>query len=180
MNLRSLVGTLGMAAIVASTCAMASAQTPYNYQNPNQYNYRTNSLADVGRIGNGVSHLINRLNRDTRDYGGHRAAAVGNLQNAQNELGAAAQFAEAHGYQMPPLPQPRAGYRQPNPYQGMNRQQRSDWSIERSQQQVSHWLQRLSRDSRDFGGHRVAAINWLQRAQSELGMAIQYAQSHGY
>jgi hypothetical protein len=183
MNLRSLIGTLGMAAIVASTAAGASAQTPYNYNpyNPNaQYNYRERSLVNVARMANGVGHLIGRLQRDARDYGGHREAAIDDLRNAQNELGAAAAFAEAHGYQMPVPVQNPGMRRAPNPYRYRNPQARSDWSIQKGQQAVQRWIGKLQRDSRDFGGHRVQAIDWLQRANGELGAAVQFAASRGY
>ena len=186
MNLRSVLGTLGMAAIVAATSAAASAQSnPYNY-NPNYnysnpYQYRQQSLINVGKIARGVQGGINHLNRDSRDYGGHRVNAISNLQNAENELQQAAAYAQAHGYQMPPPPAPAnpAYRRAPNPYAN-NPQLRSDLSVERVQRNVQHWIRRLSRDSRDFGGHRAAAIDWLQRANSELVAGIQFAQSHGY
>lgn len=39
-------------------------------------------------------------------------------------------------------------------------------------------VDQLQRDNRDYGGHRVAAISDMERAQAELNAALQYDASH--
>jgi hypothetical protein len=169
MKFRSLFGALGIAAMVASGAVAAGAQPAPNY------NYREASLANVGRFAQACGRLITRLQQDGRDYGGHKEAAMNDLHNAQGELVAAAQWAEAHGYQMP-VPRPHAA----NPYRMHNPQPQVEWSIQKAQMQVQRMISRLQRDSRDFGGHRAAAIDALQRANGELGAAMQFAGGRGY
>jgi hypothetical protein len=189
MNLRSLAGTLAIVGIFGSTAAVAGAQvyTPVpNYQpvpnNPNGYpqngnptgQYRQKSEVNVANIAMRCGKLSERLQADTHDYGGHRTAAISSLQSAQNELNAAAQFAAANGYQVPVK---SGAVREPR---GNRSQQKSNSNIQTAQTTVGRWISHLQRDSRDFGGHRVAAINYLQQAETELAAASQYAAAHGY
>jgi hypothetical protein len=53
---------------------------------------------NIANVGRWVGRLTEQLQNDQRDYGGHRAAAVAQLQKAQAELNAAEQYAAAHGY----------------------------------------------------------------------------------
>jgi hypothetical protein len=168
VNLRSLIGSLGIAVAIASGAVAASAQTTTPPSG-----YRQSSEVNVTLISERLARQIANLQRDAHDYGGHRDAAIGILQNAQNELTAAAQFAAAHGYQMPSTsPITRGG--------GRRQQSQSDHSVQKAQEVVSRVITRLQKDSRDFGGHRVAAINLLNQAQGELTAGAQYAASHGY
>ena len=173
MNPRSLFGALGIAAIVATSAAAASAQA----YPPGAYGqgYRQASLVNVANIARNCGHTIARLQRDPGDYGGHRVAAIGDLQNAANELNAAEQFAVAHGYQMPVQGPPG---RNPSGYHPQPTMRYT--SMQRAQMAVQRWIRHLERDSRDFGGHRVAAINWLQRAESELTAAVQFGGARPY
>lgn len=41
-------------------------------------------------------------------------------------------------------------------------------------------IDQASRDQRDYGGHRVAAIADMQRARAQLQAAIDYDASHGH
>jgi hypothetical protein len=60
-------------------------------------------------------------------------------------------------------------------HHGVNR---SFSDIEHASRVVTHVIKRLSRDQADYGGHRVAAISDLERAQAELAAAIQYEHDH--
>src|SRR5581483_7473934 len=108
MNLRSLVGAIGMGAMVASTAAAAGAQAapppPYAQNVPPPGGFRQQSATNVAMMSQRVGHMIDHLQRDARDYGGHRVQAIRDLQGAAGELNAAAQFAADHGYniQVPP------------------------------------------------------------------------------
>jgi hypothetical protein len=166
MHRRSLVGALGVATFVLSAAAVAGAQ-------PAPPSYRQQSLANVARFAEHTQKMIGNLQRDARDYGGHRVAAINALQNAANELNAAAQFAEAHGYQMPVQQPPR----NPNPYR--RPKVSSDTDMQKAQMATGHMIERLQSDSRDFGGHRAAAIDALRQANAELTAAVQFAAAHG-
>lgn len=41
-------------------------------------------------------------------------------------------------------------------------------------------MDQLQRDQRDYGGHRVAALNDLQQARAQLDEAIEYDRTHGH
>ena len=56
------------------------------------------SNMNMRHVRRSVTRLITQLRRDDNDYSGHKAAAIGDLQNAKEELTDAEQFAKAHGY----------------------------------------------------------------------------------
>ncbi|HXP95052.1 MAG TPA: hypothetical protein VN905_16375 [Candidatus Binatia bacterium] len=45
---------------------------------------------------------------------------------------------------------------------------------------VKDLIVQLNHDDRDYGGHRVNAINDLQAARNEIAAAEQFARQHGY
>lgn len=61
-------------------------------------------------------------------------------------------------------------------------QARSEWGSGRNLVAVRHDLEglidQLQRDNRDYGGHRIAAVNELQEARGQLTDALQYDRSH--
>ncbi|HET9095275.1 MAG TPA: hypothetical protein VFN37_01325 [Candidatus Baltobacteraceae bacterium] len=54
------------------------------------------SASNIAGVRTRLDNLIGQLQRDNRDYGGHRAAAVGDMQQAQAQLTAALQYDRAH------------------------------------------------------------------------------------
>ena len=56
------------------------------------------SNRDLWHVRAWVDGLIAQLNRDNRDYGGHKAAAIRDMQGAANQMLAAERFAFDHGY----------------------------------------------------------------------------------
>ena len=50
--------------------------------------------------------------------------------------------------------------------------------LEHANRMVERIIDRLQRDQTDFGGHRVAAIEDLQRARADIEAAIQYDRTH--
>jgi hypothetical protein len=195
VNPRSLIGTALTAAIMATTIAAAGAQT-YNVPIPvtipgnGQYiptSGQYNSNVSVGRIDNRLGRVIRSLERDGRDYGGHRINAINDLRNARNELNAAKAFAAAHGYgngngngtgnngYPRPVTVPH-----PPVYGGNARRGEagSNYSVGLVRRHLGTMIGHLQQDSRDYGGHRVAAINWMQQASNELSLAQQWEQTH--
>lgn len=61
-------------------------------------------------------------------------------------------------------------------------QARTEWGSARNLVAVRHDLEglidQLQRDNRDYGGHRIAAVNEMQEARRQLTAALQYDGSH--
>ena len=61
-------------------------------------------------------------------------------------------------------------------------QARSEWgsasNIAAVRNRLDGLVDQLQRDNRDYGGHRVAAINDMQQAQAQLTAALQYDRTH--
>lgn len=55
---------------------------------------------------------------------------------------------------------------------------RSDSNIFAIRNRLEGYINQLQQDQRDYGGHRVAAIAWLQRAVNELTAALNYDKTH--
>jgi hypothetical protein len=89
MRLRSLA-TLGLAgAILAGSSGVALAQ----YVRPDRASDR-----NLWVVRAQIEREIDQLNRDDREYGGHRVAAIRDLQAARNELLQAEQYDRSHEY----------------------------------------------------------------------------------
>jgi hypothetical protein len=171
MNARNLIGAIGLAAVVASTAAVTSAQvvTP-----PKSTQVRSN--LNLERIADRIKWQIAFLNHDQRDFGGHRVAAIQDLQNAFTELRAAEAFAGTQGHGTVgtnPGPNPKVNKSVPR-----RSEQLSATNITNVRAKIQLLIFRLQQDSHDYGGHRIAAINDLQGAVNELTAALQYAQTH--
>ncbi len=90
MNLRAILATAIVSATVGAMGAgIASAQVDRGQYGSNQ---------NMWNVDGRVKALINQLDHDDRDYGGHRVNAINDLQAARNEIVAAEQFARQHGY----------------------------------------------------------------------------------
>lgn len=61
-------------------------------------------------------------------------------------------------------------------------QARSEWGSETNiygvRGRLGALIDQLQRDNRDYGGHRVAAINEMQQAQAQLTQALRYDGAH--
>jgi len=55
---------------------------------------------------------------------------------------------------------------------------RSDSNIFAMRNRLQGYVDQLQQDQRDYGGHRAAAIAWLQRAINELTAALNYDKTH--
>lgn len=156
-------------AVAAAIVATAALSTPQAYAQV-QSNYSVYQV--IGDLGTAIT----TLQRDQTDYGGHRVRAIGHLRRAQRQLEASQNFAQQHGYALPPGGAPRYDY----PAWDRNGQAASDNSLIMAQQHAQTWINQLQADGADYGGHRMKAINAIVGAQQELGMAVQYARAHGY
>jgi hypothetical protein len=88
MKLKGILAT-GLLAALTLTGAAASAQFERGQHGSND------NMWDVRQR---VEGMIDQLQHDDHDYGGHRIAAINDLQAARNQIVAAEQFARQHGY----------------------------------------------------------------------------------
>ena len=76
-----------------------------------------------------------------------------------------------------------AQLQQPQPYavsaQHVRGNRGSDQNIRREFRRLEQVIDGLQRDQRDYGGHRVQAIQALQQARQQLEEALEYDRTHG-
>jgi hypothetical protein len=63
---------------------------------PNGDRSQGGSNRNLASLQTWIGRLITQLQSDDRDYGGHKGNAIGALQSAQNEIGAALQWQQSH------------------------------------------------------------------------------------
>lgn len=161
MKTPSFVAAAALIAAMGATTPLAIAQSASNYS-------VSQVIADIGPA-------IPTLQHDQEDYGGHRVRAIGHLRAAERQLEDSLSFAQAHAY---PLPAGSSHVDYPS-WERTN-QAASDENIRLVQQHSTAWINQLEGDGLDYGGHRLKAINAIRAAQTELGLAIEYARAHGH
>ena len=110
-----------------------------------------------------VERDIDMLQRDQRDYDGHRVKALDDLQDARNQLATALAYDRYHDYSAAAIPLVGDAY-------GANR---SDRNLAYVRQDVEQVIDMLARDNIDYGGHRIDAIGDLQRSRAQLDEALE-------
>jgi protein-tyrosine-phosphatase len=110
---------------------------------------------------------ISMLQQDQRDYGGHRAAAVTAMQNADADLLTAlrADHANESVPTVNALALP-AGY--------LLGQHASNQNIAYARVYVEHAIDMLQHDQHDYNGYRAKSVQQLQVAHAQLIAALQY------
>jgi len=161
-----------LAAVFAGGGVLCVAHAPAMAQVGGQV--QSNQLLDS--IANRINQDIDALNADDADYGGHRVKAMGHMRRAHREIKAAEDFAMAHGIGGgavdPGLAAniAKGGVRRP--------QVGSDENLAAIQRDVQGLVGQIRSGADDYGGHRTAAANLLEGAAYELGLALQYRQTH--
>ncbi len=106
LNIRALALTGALAGIITGSSVVADAQTypvtlpvPVTQRAPGQYppwgqNRRgeRGSAVNLVVVRRRLERAIDNLQRDQRDYGGHRVAALNLMQQARGQLDAALQY----------------------------------------------------------------------------------------
>ncbi|HEV7178807.1 MAG TPA: hypothetical protein VGN11_02985 [Candidatus Baltobacteraceae bacterium] len=135
---------------------------------------------DLARVHRRLDGAIDQLSHDQRDYGGRRVDALGDLQRARTEIVAGEQYAIGAGHDNPACfnANGRTGGSDAN--WGRRGQGGSNGNLLSVRRWVERMIDQLQRDQRDYGGHRVAALNDLQQARTQLLAAEAYARGHGY
>jgi len=116
---------------------------------------------------------IDLLQQDQRDYGGHRAAAVSDLQGARYQIGLGLAYDAGAESKIAAL---KAAMNQTAP--ALRNDCASDANLKYARRDVEKTIDVLQRDNTDYGGHRVAAIADLQKARQEIVAALIYDATH--
>jgi hypothetical protein len=97
MNVRLIVLSAALAGTALTTVASAQQQ-PQQY-NVTQQQLRGNRGSDrnLRNEMRRLEQVIDMLNRDQRDYGGHRVQAIQALQQARQQLEDALEYDRTHG-----------------------------------------------------------------------------------
>ncbi len=97
MNVRLIVLSAALAGTALTTVASAQqqpqAQFPVNSQLRGNHGSDRNLRNEMRRL----EQVIDMLNRDQRDYGGHRVQAIQDLQQARQQLEDALEYDRTHG-----------------------------------------------------------------------------------
>ena len=98
MNVRLIVLSAALAGTALTTVASAQLQQPQPYA-VNAQHLRGNRGSDqnIRREYRRLEQVIDGLQRDQRDYGGHRAQAIEALQQARRQLDEALEYDRTHG-----------------------------------------------------------------------------------
>ena len=171
--------------------ARAELDAAIDYRNKvvNGGNGQVVSDQNLQFVNGNIEAAIDRLSGDRHDYGGHRATAIDDLQQARGDIQSALAYDRSHdntrgvaggagGGVLPigshPLPnQPLPGAAAPAISQGA-----SNDSIADVRNHVETAIDALQRDRHDYGGFREKAIDRLQAARSELLQALQFEHAH--
>jgi hypothetical protein len=98
MNVRLLVLSAAVAGTALTTVASAQLQQPQPYAVSGQH-VRGNRGSDqnIRREYRKLEQVIDGLQRDQRDYGGHRVQAIQSLTQARQQLDEALEYDRTHG-----------------------------------------------------------------------------------
>jgi len=122
-----------------------------------------------------VNTAISNLQSDRNDYGGHRVAAISDLQTASSDIAQALAFDKAH----PGTAQVRNGapvspVTMSNTSTNQIGQHQSNQSLVNARQNLEHAIDALARDAHDYGGFRVKAMQAMQAARTQIDQALQF------
>jgi hypothetical protein len=164
------LAALGAITLAVSIMAPAAAQTaaPMASGAPPQGTGQCAGDHNLMRVHRRLLGAITQLSNDQKDYGGHRVAALNDLQSARTEIVAAESYAQT-SYQEPAhcFNVSNVAYGG-NPQSGERNQGNSNNNLASVNKWVGGMITHLQADPRDYGGHRDAAIKDMQQAQSEL------------
>lgn len=96
MNVRLIVLSAAVAGTALTTVASAQLQQPYAVSAQHLRGDR-GSDQNIRREYRRLEQVIDGLQRDQRDYGGHRAQAIEALQQARRQLDEALEYDRTHG-----------------------------------------------------------------------------------
>ena len=149
-------------------------------RNPNVRNGGTGegaSNANLRFVDEHINTAISSLQNDRNDYGGHRVAAINDLQAASEDIASALAFDKSHPGKTRVQNIAPVAPVIPNTAMGQISQRQSNASLQRARTNIEQSIDALSRDAHDFGGFRIKAIDELQAARTQLEQALQFHRS---
>ena len=118
-----------------------------------------------------VERDIDMLQRDNRDYDGHREKAIDDLQASRRQLLLALGYDASHDYMAQGIAR-TLDVRNNNDCNG------SDANLRYVRRDIENVIDALQRDNTDYGGHRVAAIADAQNARTQIVEALAFDFTH--
>ena len=98
MRTLGISATLALVAVLSAVPALAVSPAPDPPPSPApQVRGQMGSNHNLARIERRLNNIINQLEYDQSDYGGHKAKAMQMLRAAQGQLNKAEHYAAAHG-----------------------------------------------------------------------------------
>lgn len=149
-------------------------------RNPNVRNGGTGqgvSNANLHYVDEHINTAIDSLQNDRNDYGGHRVAAINDLQTASSDIQQALAFDRAHPQTQVQNIAPVAVSIPNGSIGGGINQRQSNQSLETARQNIETAIDALTKDAHDYGGFRAKAIDALQAARTQLEQALQFHRS---
>ncbi len=123
---------------------------------------------NLARVHRRLDGAIDQLGHDQHDYDGHRVAAMNDLQGARQQIVSAEQYAQYNDRDNPACFRSNVNPGGSDADWGDRGQGGSNQNVLGVRRWVEGMIDQLQRDERDYGGHRVAAIDAMQRARGEL------------
>ncbi|HEY5094617.1 MAG TPA: hypothetical protein VII69_05870 [Candidatus Eremiobacteraceae bacterium] len=142
---------IGLAALIGQTAPAAAVPV-------------TSNMVYVSRY---VERAADALQNDKSDYGGHRAAAITDINNARTDIANAIAYDSNHGNYAN-----RVAVNSADEATFERSQVNSDKNLTRVQNYLERAINMLSRDGNVYGGYRLKAISDLQAARNQLGTAL--------
>ena len=161
----TILSLAALAALIAST-GRASADATTSTTSDQNLRY---TRAYVDRASDMLSH-------DQTDYGGHRVAAINDLNTVKADLTSALQFDKDPDDRVIPTD---IRSQDTDIATFVRGQFASNENLEHARTIVERSITMLQQDAHDYGGYRVKAIAALGSARDELTDALQYAAAHG-
>jgi hypothetical protein len=121
-----------------------------------------------------VDTAIDRLNGDAHDYGGHRVAAISDLNTANTDIADALSYDRTHGNYNGTSANPMGGMMGTSALG----QQASNNNLQLVSQHIEAAIDGLQRDAHDYDGYRAKAVQALIAARSQIQQALAYQSAH--
>lgn len=155
VSVSALLAIISLAALVSMPTAPVRAQAKKESQK-----FSNEELAaSIGKL-HRIKHTLEAADHD---YGGHRAAAVGAVKNAADELQQALEHAKSKGVKNTK----DVGSSDP-------KQKMSNKDLEESIAALKKTHKALEESKQDYGGHRAKAVAELGTAITQVEKALTY------
>lgn len=122
-----------------------------------------------------IDRAADMLSHDQTDYGGHRVAAISDLNTAKADLTSALQFDKNPDDKVIPTD---IRSQDSDIATFVRGQAASNENLEHARVIVLRSITMLQQDAHDYGGFRVKAITALEAARDQLTAALQFQTSH--